>query len=178
MNELEGTYEITGRGRKTASRIRPWVMLATPIAAILFQVYLPLYLPLLGYLELPLLVTIYLAVSRRSPAAGALVGTAIGLIQDALSHLPIGILGMTKTLVGYASASIGVRLEAGNVVVRFLLGTVLFLGHQLLYGVFRRSLLDTPFGFDVLPMVAAAPVNGLAGVVLFHLLDKLKDREE
>jgi rod shape-determining protein MreD len=177
MNELEGAFEIGTRSRK-ASRIRPWVMLAAPLGAILFQVYLPLYVPLLSYIELPLLVTIYLAVSRRSPAAGALVGTAIGLIQDALSHLPIGILGMTKTLVGYASASTGVRLETGNVVVRFLLGTVLFMGHQVLYGAFRRSLLGTPVGFDVLPMFAAAPINGLVGVVLFHLLDKIRDSRE
>jgi rod shape-determining protein MreD len=178
MNELEGAFEIGSRSRNKASQVRPWVMVATPLGAILFQVYLPLYVPLLSYVELPLLVTIYLAMSRRSPAAGALVGTAIGLVQDALSHLPIGILGMTKTLVGYLSASIGLRLETGNAIVRFLLGTVLFLSHQFLYGAFRRGLLGTPVGYDVFPMLVAAPVNGLIGVVLFHLLDKLTDSEE
>ncbi len=178
MNELEGAFEIGSRSKKKASRIRLWVTLATPIGAVLFQVYLPLYIPLLSYLELPLLVTIYLAISRRSPAAGALVGAAIGLLQDALSHLPIGILGMAKTLVGYAAASVGVRLETRNVIVRFLLGTVLFLGHELLYGAFRRGLLGTSIGFDVVPMAVAAPVNGLVGLALFHLLDKLKERDE
>ncbi len=177
MNDFNGAFAISGRARKRASRIRPWVTLATPLAAILFQVYVPLYVPLLHYLELPLLVTIYLAVSRRSQLAGAVVGTVIGLVQDALSHLPIGLLGMTKTLVGYAAASVGVRLETGHIAVRFGLATILFLCHQLLYGALQRSLLDAPPGFEVLPTLLAAPANGLVGVLLFRLLDKLKDRE-
>ena len=178
MNEFNGAFAIGGRARKKASRIRPWVVLATPLVAILFQVYVPLYVPLLHYLELPLLVTIYLAVSRRNLPAGALAGMAIGLVQDALSHLPIGILGMAKTLVGYGAASVGVRLETSHIAVRFGLSTILFLCHQLLYGALLRSLLGTPAGFEVLQTMLAAPANGLVGVLLFHLLDKLRDREE
>jgi rod shape-determining protein MreD len=178
MNEFEGTFAISGRAKKTPSRVRPWVILVTPLAAILFQVYVPLYAPLLHYLELPLLVTIYLAVSRRSLQAGAVVGALIGLVQDALSYLPIGILGMVKTLVGYGAASVGVRLEAGHVLVRFGLCTFLFLGHQILYATLRRALLGTPAGVAIPQMLLAAPANGLAGILLFQLLDKLKDKEE
>ena len=97
-------------------------MLVFPIAAILFQVFVPLYISLFGYLELPLLVTIYFAMTRRSQVAGIFIGAGIGLAQDALSHLPIGLLGMVKTLVGYAAASLGVRLDTENVLVRFTPG--------------------------------------------------------
>lgn len=178
MNEFDGAFAIAGRARKKPSRIRPGVMLFTPLAAILFQVYVPLYAPLLQHLELPLLVTIYLAVSRRSLPAGAVTGALIGLVQDALSHLPIGVLGMVKTLVGYAAASVGVRLEASHVVVRFGLCTFFFLAHQLLYAVLLRALLGTPTGLEIPQMLVAAPANGLTGILLFHLLDKLKDKEE
>ncbi|MFB3776983.1 MAG: rod shape-determining protein MreD [Bryobacteraceae bacterium] len=178
MNEFDETFAIAGRGRKKPSRVRPWVILVTPLAAILFQVYAPLYAPLLHHLELPLLVAIYLALSRRSLSAGAVTGALIGLIQDALSHLPIGILGMVKTLVGYGAASVGVRLEASHVAVRFGLCTVLFLVHQLLYATLRRVLLGTPTGLGIPQMLLAAPANGLAGILLFQLLDKLRDREE
>ena len=49
--------------------------------------------------------TIFFAVSRRSPIAGTLTGTAIGLLQDALTNQPIGVNGMAKALIGYAAAS-------------------------------------------------------------------------
>jgi rod shape-determining protein MreD len=177
MNDLNEAFAIGGRGRKKASRIRPWVMLVTPLAAILFQVYVPLYLPPLHYLELPLLVTVYLALSRRSPLGGALTGAAIGLVQDALSYQPIGILGMVKTLIGYTAASVGVRLDTGHMVVRLCLGAFFFLGHQLLYWAVRRTLLGAPSGLEIPLTLVAALANGLVGVLLFSLLDKLKDTE-
>ncbi len=178
MNDFNEAFAIGRRGRKKASRIRPGVMVATPVAAILFQVYVPLYFPLLRYLELPLLVTVYLAVSRRSPIGGALIGAVIGLIQDALSYQPIGTLGMVKTLAGYAAASIGVRLDTGHAAVRMGLGAVFFLGHQLLYWTVRRVLLGAPSGLEIVQTLLAALANGLAAVPLFYLLDKLKDTEE
>ena len=49
-------------------------MIGIPLAAILFQVYVPRFLTYLSYLELPLLVTVYFALMRRSPVAGVLFG--------------------------------------------------------------------------------------------------------
>ncbi len=164
-----------GRGHKKVARIRPWVMLAAPAAAILFQVYVPVYFPLLQYLELPLLVTVYLAISRRGPIGGALTGAAIGLAQDALSHQPIGVLGMVKTTVGYASAALGVRLDTGHAVVRLGLILTMFVTHQSLHWMARRFLLGIPSGAEFLPVLLAMPVNVAAGILLFHLLDKLRD---
>jgi rod shape-determining protein MreD len=178
MNDFNEALLIGGRSRKKTARIRPWVVLVTPLAAILFQVYVPLYLPLLHYLELPLLVTVYLAVSRRSQIGGALIGSAIGLVQDALSYQPLGILGMVKTLVGYAAASLGVRLDTEHAAVRLALGAIFFLIHQSLYWLVRRTLLGAPTGLEVPQTLLAAVANGLVGVLLFAVLDKLKDREE
>jgi len=52
------------------SRFRAWVLFLVPLAAILFQVYVPLFFQFLAYLELPLIVTVYFALMRRSPIAG------------------------------------------------------------------------------------------------------------
>ncbi|HSW49594.1 MAG TPA: rod shape-determining protein MreD [Bryobacteraceae bacterium] len=175
MNDIDWTLTASARGHKKIARIRPWVMLAAPVAAILFQVYTPIYFPLLQYLELPLLVTIYLSISRRSPLGGALIGAVIGLVQDALSHQPIGVLGMVKTITGYASAALGVRLDTGHVVVRLVLIPVMFVTHQLLYWMARRFLLGAPSGATFGPTLLAMLANAVLGILLFHLLDKLRD---
>lgn len=175
MNDFNWPLAASSRGKKRLFRVRPWVMLVAPVAAILFQVYVPLYFPLSQYLELSLLVTVYLSISRRAPISGALIGALIGLIQDALSHQPIGIFGMVKTVIGYASASLGVRFDTEHVAVRLGLGFVLFLCHQLLYWTARRSLLGAPSGAEIPQTLLAALANALLGALLFHLLDKLRD---
>jgi rod shape-determining protein MreD len=168
---------LDGRGKKKRSHLRPWVMLVIPLAAILFQVYVPLYLGLLRYLELPLLVTIYLAIMRRSQLAGVFIGAGIGLVQDSLSHQPIGIFGMVKTLVGYAAASLGVRLDTEHVAVRFSLGFCFCACHQFLYWAVRSTLLGEQAGFEYLQTLLAAVSNGTLAVPLFYLLDRLKESE-
>ena len=177
MTEINEFVSVDGRGKKKRSHLRPWVMLVIPLAAILFQVYVPLYLSLLRYLELPLLVTVYLAIMRRSQLAGVFIGAGIGLVQDSLSHQPIGIFGMVKTLVGYAAASLGVRLDTEHVAVRFGLGFFFCACHQFLYWAARRTLLGEPAGFEYLQTLLAAFSNGTLAVPLFYLLDKLKETE-
>jgi len=177
MNGFDEQLAFGGRAKKKVWRVRPWVVLATPLAAILFQVYVPLYVPLLRYLELSLLVTVYLAVSRRGPVAGAVTGALIGLVQDSLSNQPLGVFGMVKTVIGYAGASLGVRLDTGHAAVRFGLGCFFFAAHQLLYEAAKRWLLGTPSGLPLVATLAATAANGAACVLLFYLLDKLRDKE-
>lgn len=175
MSEPLDSASLFARRRPVRRKLRPWLMVAIPVAAVLFQVYAPLLIGLLSYLELPLLVTIYLAMNRRSPVAGLLVGAAIGLFQDALSHWPIGILGMVKTLAGFAASSLGLRLDTDNPAVRFGLGFVFFGGHQILFWTLRRVLLNEPVALAPGVMFAAALVNGALAAPLFGLLDKLRE---
>ena len=51
-----------------------------------------------GLLELPLLVTIYFSLSRRNPATGLLLGMGIGILQDAVSQMPIGFYGIAENI--------------------------------------------------------------------------------
>jgi rod shape-determining protein MreD len=168
---------LLGSARETrVTRYRRWGLIVIPLAAILFQVYVPLFVQFLSYLELPLLVTVYFALLRRSPIGGMLVGTAIGLVQDSLSHQPMGMFGIVKTLVGYFAASIGMRFDVEHFVIRFLLGLFFFLFHQFLYWALARALLGQQVGIDVRQTFFMGLLNAAVAVSLFHILDKLKER--
>ncbi len=71
MNEF--TEEFNEPSRKShISKFNAASIIGIPLAAILFQVYVPRFVMYLSYLELPLLVTVYFALMRRSPVAGVL----------------------------------------------------------------------------------------------------------
>lgn len=145
-----------------------------PLTAILFQVYVPRFVTYLSYLELPLLVTVYLALMRRSPVAGVLFGAGIGLAQDSLSHNPLGMFGIVKTLVGYFAASMSLRVDVGNPLVRLVLGFFFFFFHQFLYWVLARALLGEALDFEPQQTIVLAMLNAVVAVPLYHILDKLK----
>src|SRR6266545_1735867 len=156
------------------SRFRTWVLILVPLAAIIFQVYLPLFFQFLGFLELPLLVTIYFALMRRSPVRGLLVGAAVGLAQDALSKNPLGMFGIVKTLVGYFAASVGLRFDVEHPFIRFLLGFFFYFFHQVFYWVLAGALLGRQVSFDPQTSLVLAALNAFVAIFLFHFLDKLK----
>ena len=101
------TRSYTSRRELEEHSFHPAVAVLVPLLAILVQTLLPRVSPRLLILDLPLLVTIFFAVSRRSPITGALTGAVIGLLQDALTGQPIGVNGISKTVIGYIGASIG-----------------------------------------------------------------------
>ncbi len=156
-----------------------WVFIVVPLGALLIQVYLPLFptLHLISRIELPLLVTIYFAIMRRSQLRGLAIGVTLGLTQDSLFQQHIGMYGICKTLVGYFSASIGMQFDVENGLVRLILCFIFYLFHQFLYWVLQRSLLDLPTVFDLRSELLLAVINAVIGLVLFHLLDKLRRRE-
>jgi len=172
-----GDRLLLGNQRESQiSRFRAWVLLAVPLAAILFQVYIPRFLPVLVFLELPLLVTIYFALMRRSPVGGLLVGMLVGLAQDSLSKNPLGMFGIVKTLVGYFAASVGLRFDIDHPLVRLVLVYFFFFFHQFLYWVLSRALLAQQVSFDIQRTLFVGLLNALIGASLFHFLDRLKER--
>ena len=108
----------TSRRELEEHSFHPAVTLLVPVVAILVQVLLPKPFPRLAILDLPLIVTIFFAVSRRSPIAGTFTGAIIGLLQDALTNQPIGVLmreyGHDPTTAGtHAAAFISGMTAAG-----------------------------------------------------------------
>jgi rod shape-determining protein MreD len=156
------------------SKFRAWVMFAIPLAAILFQVYIPLFFGFLAFIEMPLLVVVYFALMRRSPVSGLLVGAAVGLAQDSLSKNPLGMFGIVNTLVGYFAASIGLRIDVDHPFIRLLLAFFFYLFHQAMYWVLARALLGQQPALEIQKTVMIGGLNAVVGIALFHFLDKLR----
>jgi rod shape-determining protein MreD len=174
MSYSGGRILLNSQGESQVSRFRVWVLLAVPLAAILFQVYVPLFFQFLGFLEMPLLVVVYFALMRRSQIHGLLVGALVGLAQDSLSKNPLGMFGIVKTLVGYFAASVGVRFDVDNGLIRLLLAFFFFVFHQFFYWVMARALLSQQVAFELQKTLLVGLLNAIVGVSLFHFLDKLR----
>jgi rod shape-determining protein MreD len=160
------------------SRFRAWVLVLVPLAAILFQVYVPLFFQFLGFLEMPLLVVVYFAIMRRSQISGLMIGALVGLAQDSLSgpKNPLGMFGIVKTLVGYFAASVGVRLDVDHSLIRLLLGFLFYMFHQFFYWVMARALLSQQLALDLPRTAVVGLLNAVVGVALFAFLDRLRER--
>ncbi|MBX9603374.1 MAG: rod shape-determining protein MreD [Bryobacteraceae bacterium] len=164
------TRPLRSRGFRFAAV--SWIGL--PLIAILFQVYVPRFFQSLSYLELPLTVTVYFSLMRRSAIMGLLFGAAVGLAQDSLSHQPLGMFGIVKTLVGYFAASVSLRFDVDSSVVRFFLALFFFVFHQFFYWVMTRALLGQAVDFDWQQTAVLAVLNAIVAVPLFRVFDKLR----
>ncbi|HKN34917.1 MAG TPA: rod shape-determining protein MreD [Terriglobales bacterium] len=152
------------------------VAVLVPLIALFLQAFIPSRFPFFAMFDLPLLVVIFFAVARRSQIAGLITGALIGLLQDSLTHRPIGIYGIAKTVVGYGASSLGVRIDVENVGARFL-GTVFFyLFHEVIYFVVAHGMVSLSVQWSWSHELLAAIANAGVAVVLFAVLDRLKQR--
>jgi len=147
-----------------------------PLLALFLQAFLPLRLHFFDIFDLPLLVTIFLAVARRNPVTGLLTGSIIGLLQDSLTHQPIGIYGIAKTVVGYGASSLGVKLDVENSGSRFLLVFGFYMVHDIIYLVVARGMVGQNLAWRWGHMAMAAFANAVLAIFLFMILDKFKQR--
>jgi rod shape-determining protein MreD len=153
------------------------VTIGVPLLALFVQAFLPLRFPRFAvYFDLPLLVTIFFAMARRSPVAGLFTGAIIGLAQDMLGHNPIGIYGIANTVVGYGASSLGVKLDVENAGARLLVT----LGFSLIQSAVRftvaRGMVNMNQTWSWPHVILSGIANAILGVALFFLLDKFKQR--
>ncbi len=153
------------------------VTIGVPLLALFLQAFIPLRFRRFGvYFDLPLLITIFFAISRRNPISGLFTGAAIGLAQDMLGHNPIGIYGIAKTVVGYGASSLGVKLDVENAGARFLVTLGFYLVHSAVYFTVARGMVNMTQHWSWLNGILAGLANAVLGVLLYFLLDKVKQR--
>ncbi len=129
-------------------------------------------------LDLVLIVVVYIALVS-GPVTGLLLGTAAGLIQDALSSGIIGVGGLAKTVVGFVTGFLGAQFIVTAPLSRFLvfvfatvLHAAIFMG---LYILLDLRQFDSPYA----AVLSQAVGNGFLGVVgaqLVELLPGLRER--
>lgn len=166
----------TSREQIEVHRFRLAASVGVPLVALLLQAFLPARFHWFELFDLPLLVTIFFAMARRDPVTGLITGSLIGLLQDSLTHNPLGIFGIAKTVVGYAASSLGVRIDVQNPGVRLGMTFAFYQLHQLVYFLVVRGLWAHPLGWRWGHELMAGAANGLLAVVLFAALDRLRQR--
>jgi rod shape-determining protein MreD len=148
-----------------------------PLAALVLQALLPHFLRGYAWFDLPLLVTIYFALVRRDAIQGTLMGAGLGLFEDALTHHAIGVNGVAKTVVGFLSGSVGVRIDVENHTIRLMLTFLLSILCSAIYVFIYRVLLGLDLEWSWLAELMKAVGNSAIAAALFPLLDRtqLKD---
>jgi rod shape-determining protein MreD len=171
---------VLGVDSRRDLEIRRYPLLAyvlVPLAALVLQAWLPRLLSPYDYFDLPLLATIFFALGRRSPVQGTLMGCALGIFEDALSHHAIGINGVAKTVVGFLAASVGVRIDVENHTIRLILIFLLSLLSSAIFVFIYRVLLGLDLEWQWFTELFRAIGNSLIAMVLFPLLDRLQIRD-
>ena len=150
--------------------------MAVPFIALVMQAFIPVKLHFFSAFDLPLLVTIFFAVARRSPVSGCLTGAAIGLFQDALTHQPLGVYGIAKAVIGYLASSVGAKIDVENPGSRLLMTFAFFLLHEAIYITVARYLVQMNLTWLWGRELRDAFANAVLAVVVFALLDKFKQQ--
>ena len=129
-------------------------------------------------LDLVLIVVVYIAL-MFGPVTGLLVGSAAGLVQDALSSGIIGIGGLAKTVVGFVAGVLGTQFIVTAPLSRFVvfvLATILhaaiFMG---LYTLLEVRQFESPWA-AVLSQSFGNAFLGVVGAQLVELLPGLRER--
>lgn len=153
------------------------VYVLLPLVALVLQAWLPRLLGPYTWFDLPLLVTLYFAMARRSPIQGTLTGVVMGLFEDALSHHALGINGIAKTVAGFLAASVGVRIDLENHTIRLLMVFTLSLVSSALYVLIFSGLLEMPLDWHWFSELFRAIGNAVIALFLFPMLDRFQLRD-
>ena len=157
-------------------RFNPVVTVVVVVLALILQAFLPVKLRFFSAFDLPLLVTIFFAVARRSQVTGCLTGAVIGLLQDSLSDQPLGVFGIAKSIVGYAASSLGAKIDVENPGSRLLMTFGFYLLHDAIYMVIARGLVGIQQQWLWTHELRNALANAVLAIVIFAVLDKFKQQ--
>ena len=158
-------------------RYPTYIYVVVPLVALVLQAWLPRLLGRFSFMDLPLLVTIYFALNRRSPIHGTVLGAILGMAQDGLTQGAIGIHGIANTVVGFLAASVGIRVVVENNVIRMMMNFVLTLVASGIVAFIVRVLLGLDWHSSGLDELFRAVGNALIGAVVFPMLDRTQVRD-
>jgi rod shape-determining protein MreD len=176
MNETSDQLLTPAARDNWFNRFQVVALAAITLVSIIGKFYVPRLVPHTEWLELPLLLTVYFGLMRHSPIASLFFGAFVGLAEDSLSpaNIPIGMYGITKTLVGYFAASVSQRFNVESSVIRLLLCFFFFFFHAFFYWLMRRALLGQIVPFDPPEVFVHGVLNSVVALPLFLVLDRMK----
>jgi rod shape-determining protein MreD len=158
-------------------RYPTYLYVLAPLIALILQAWLPMLVGRFAYMDLPLLVTVYFALNRRSPIHGTILGAILGMAQDGLTQGAIGIHGIALTVVGFLAASVGIRIVVENNLIRMIMNFALTLLSSAIVVFVVTVLLGLEWHSNWLDEVFRAAGNAAIGLVLFPLMDRTQVRD-
>ena len=166
----------TIRADESVYRFNGLITVGVPLLAIFIRAFLPIRFHFVSWFELPLLVTIYFALARRSQIAGLMTGAIIGLVQDSMTTLPIGISGIANTIVGYGASSLSVKIDTDNPGSRVLITFGFYLLYQFVYMTVARAMLQIDIDWEWRSLLLKSAANAIVAVLLFAFLDHFRQK--
>ena len=168
---------FTNRRELEEHSFHPAVLVAVPFCALFLHAYLPRVWTPLNILDLPLIVVLYFSIAWRNPIGGTLFGTLTGLLEDLPGNQYIGVNGIAKAVIGYAAASIGLKVDVDNTVTRTAMNFIFFLLQSALLFLIQRFLLGDTIQTRWLHELLRAGINTAVSLPVFFLLDRTRTDE-
>jgi rod shape-determining protein MreD len=169
---------VTSREQVSVYEFSWPAIILIPLVAVLIQIFIPVKVRFLPIIDLPFLVTIFFATARRNPISGCLTGCFIGLLQDLFAgyNHPLGMYGISLTVVGYLASSLGVKIDVDNPGSRFLITFVFFGVEEGVYYGVAHGLLRQAVQWNWSHLAISALANAVIGIFVFRFLDRFKER--
>jgi len=147
------------------------------IAVVVMQGILSFKFKVFGYVDLPLICSVYYGFTIGNPIASILMGSSLGLMQDSLSGAVLGANGLSKTLIGFFAASAGSKFAVDQPIARILALFLFSLGDGILVTILGLMVgpaaSSATYSGAVTKSLLTATFNTLLGLVLFGYRDRL-----
>jgi len=105
------------------------------------------------------------------------MGCAVGLFEDALTHHAIGINGIAKSVAGFLAASVGIRIDVENRIIRVGLIFLLSLLSSAICLFVNRFLLGLAVEINWAIELYIALGNAVIALLIFPVLDRFQLRD-
>jgi hypothetical protein len=150
------------------------IALGLLLFALLLQGVLSLYLPISDYVDLPLVVATWFALSRGE-IAGMVGGSLSGWLSEALFGRGIrGVSGLIRLVLGFALGLLGSRFLITGALPRFVLLLTVTVIDTRAYEFIAPAFGMSPVQYSPGAMTVRATINATVGLVLFALFERRK----
>lgn len=142
------------------------IFFAFGITSVIFQsVFVPIIE--IGVWKPDIVLVVVLLIGKRfGSTAGSTAGFVLGIIQDSLSPLPIGISALPKAIAGYSSGKINILKFEGTVLfLWFILFTFL---HELIFYFILQFKMDISFAYLVYSRIFPNTIYTTVMLIIFY----------
>lgn len=146
------------------------------VAIVVIQGILSYRIRVFGYFDLPLIFSVYYGFTLGRPVPSVILGSSVGLMQDALSGAPMGTNGFSKTLIGYLAAMAGTKFDVDLPVTRTVALFFFTVGDGVIVsilGLMTGSVSNFSYSVTLWNWLLAGAFNALLGLLMFGYHDRV-----